>query len=93
MLRLRLLPLQLENDRLEMAKDFAAFRSRLLGLWIISNVIYVSIILHYNLLLEYGLAIAVLIFWTLFFRMIGGSTGVRFHDSYAIDHLPCRCVP
>ena len=56
---------------MEMARDFAAFRTRLLGAWIITNVVYVTIILHYNFLLEYGMAIAVLIFWTLFFRMTG----------------------
>ncbi len=54
-----------------MAKDFAAFRTRLLGGWIISNLIYVATILHFNLLREYGMAIAVMIFWSLFFRMIG----------------------
>jgi hypothetical protein len=54
-----------------MAKDFAAFRTRLLGGWLISNLVYVAAILHFNMLREYGMAIAVMIFWSLFFRMIG----------------------
>jgi hypothetical protein len=54
-----------------MARDFAAFRSRLLGAWIICNITYISLILHFDLLEQYGIAIAILIFWTLFFRMVG----------------------
>jgi hypothetical protein len=37
-------------------------------------VIYVAIILHYEYLNAYGVSIAVLIFWTLFFRMTGTVT-------------------
>ena len=54
-----------------MARDFAAFRTRLLGAWILCNVTYVSVILHFNLLPEFGLALAFMIFWSLFFRMVG----------------------
>ena len=54
-----------------MAKEFSMFRTRLLGLWMGTNWVYVTAVLHYDLLLEYSMGIAVLIFWTLFFRMCG----------------------
>ncbi len=62
---------QLAQDQADMAREFTAFRTRLLGGWIISNVSYVSIILHFDYLREFGLALAMLIFWSLFFRMAG----------------------
>jgi hypothetical protein len=71
-LRLRVLcALQLVLDQADMAKDFAAFRTRLLGAWLICNLFYVAAILHFGFLREYGLGLAVMIFWSLFFRMIG----------------------
>jgi hypothetical protein len=56
-----------------MARDFAAFRTRLLGAWVCTNILYISVILHFNFIRAYGLAIAILIFWTLFFRMTGAA--------------------
>jgi hypothetical protein len=50
------------------------FRTRLLAAWVICNCTYVSVVVHFNFLSIYGMAIAVLIFWTLFFRMIGTKT-------------------
>jgi hypothetical protein len=57
-----------------MGREFAHFRTRLLGTWLLSNVTYVSCVLHFTVLKEYTLGFSVLIAWTLAFRTIGGST-------------------
>ena len=62
---------KLAADNAATAKDFMMFRTRLLAAWVITNCLYISVILHFNFLNFYGMAIAVLIFWTLFFRMVG----------------------
>ncbi len=63
--------MQLAKEQAETAKDFMMFRTRLLAAWVICNCAYVSVVVHFNFLSFYGMAIAVLIFWTLFFRMVG----------------------
>lgn len=62
----------LDQERREMERDFASFRTRTLSLWLGTNWIYISIILAFEGLIEwFAVAIAFVIFYSLMVRTIG----------------------
>ncbi len=65
---------QLAQDQVEMTKQFSAFRTRLLGAWLLSNGTYVSIVQHFDLLPHFAVGFSCLICGTLAMRAAGDSS-------------------
>ena len=81
---------------MEMTKDFSAFRTRLLGAWLLCNVTYVSVILHFDLLTHFVLALSLMVLWTLACRMLGTLLSLKRDDWATIfvadSHCTCKEV-
>lgn len=62
---------KLAAEQADMARDFAAFRTRLLALYIATNWVYVSLVVHLDWLGLYAEFIAAAIFFTLTYKLLG----------------------
>lgn len=79
--------LRLENE--EKKASYLAFRLRLVALWVICNIIPPAAILHYQQLVLFADALAVIVFVTLGVRLFGKQTHSR-HEHTRLNQKDCR---
>lgn len=63
--------MQLASDQAEMARDFSNFRTRTLGVWTLTNILLVGVVLHSTGLNRFGEGLAIILFWNLGMRFMG----------------------
>lgn len=83
---------EIQRDREQAEREYAAFRTRLLALWLISNWTYVTFVVSFNWIDTFAATIAVLIMFTLLYKVCGTVLYVvEFRCTACIHSDRCEC--